>query len=63
VEKPSMPLSTIKPLTMPCSSFAQTTATCEKGALLIHILAAIQYHMISCIADIGEHAAGITCHD
>src|ERR1700761_3493925 len=38
VENPSMPLSTITPRIEPSSSFAHTTATCEKGALLIHIL-------------------------
>src|ERR1044071_2979409 len=39
VVNPSIPLSTISPLTSPASSFAHTTATCENGALLIHILA------------------------
>src|SRR4029078_4853337 len=37
VVKPFIPLSNISPLTSPCSSFAHTTATCEYGALLIHI--------------------------
>src|SRR4029079_6536340 len=38
VVKPSMPLSRIRPRISPASSLAQITATCEKGALLIHIL-------------------------
>jgi hypothetical protein len=39
VEKPSIPLSTIKPWILPVSSFAQTTAISAKGAFEIHILA------------------------
>src|SRR5688572_6644883 len=39
VVNPFIPLSRIRPLMSPLSSFAHTTATCEKGALLIHILA------------------------
>src|SRR5882762_10784673 len=38
VENPSIPLSTTRPRITPSSSLAQTTATVEKGALLIHIL-------------------------
>src|SRR5689334_13230748 len=42
VENPSIPLSTTSPRTSPASSFAQTTATWEKGALLIHIFAPLR---------------------
>src|SRR5829696_1730850 len=38
VLKPSIPLSTTRPLMSPASSFAHTTATCAYGALEIHIL-------------------------
>src|SRR5580765_8825762 len=39
VVNPSIPLSTINPCMSPASFFAHTTATCENGALLIHIFA------------------------
>ena len=39
VENPSIPLSTITPLILPCSFFAQTTAISANGEFEIHILA------------------------
>src|SRR3954469_19294765 len=39
VVNPFISLSTINPLISPASSLAHTTATWEKGALLIHIFA------------------------
>src|SRR6056300_2036048 len=39
VVKPSIPRSTMIPLIRPASFFAQTTATSQKGAFEIHILA------------------------